>query len=61
MGILIAVLLPIISAILIGIAVGDIAPRSSVPCLPHTWSYVFMSDKLVCRVCGKDSDIHPLI
>lgn len=57
---LLAVLLPIVFGLLVGVYAGDIQiPKMSCP--PHTWSYVHMTQLLVCVKCSKQSDIHPFI
>jgi len=56
----IAIILPIIAAIFVKYAVDGESPRDT-KCPPHSWSYVHMSDKIVCIQCGKESHINPFI
>ena len=57
---LICILLPVIMALIVAI-INDEIKIHKVPCPPHKWSRVAMSEKLVCMDCGKESHINPFI
>lgn len=57
---LLAIALPIIFSVLVGIALGEIQ-LIKYDCPPHHWSRVAMSEILVCMTCNKESHTNPFI